>query len=498
MDVIFERKTVSCLDTALQQVQNSEQTLELKLPAGMPDVGQILAAWGQPVLRSKEWREDQVLFSGGMMVWVLYAPEDGSEEQCVQGWIPFQMRWDLPENTAEGILRIRCLTRFVDGRSTSPGKILVRAGMAAMAEAFIPRELETAEVKERPGKIALLEKTYPVRLLKEAGEKPFRIDEELYLPDSVPDMKQLISWRISSRITDQRVLADKVVLRGHCDLHVLYRSDAGQFHSWDFELPVSQFADLRGEYGPDARVETVLMPTALELELLENGNLDLRGGMTAQYLITDKQAITLVEDAYSPEWDLTVKREMITLPSVLENRRENIYPEQTVSAAANLTADLQFLPDFPRQHRTDGEIQLEYPGQFQLLYYGEDGRLQGATSRWEGKEKLPADENTHVTAVPMGAEAQASTGNGKILVKAEVPVELTAMAQQQLSMVTEVELGQQQKPDPNRPSLILRRAGHSSLWEIAKAAGSTVEAICRANNLNGEPDPEQMLLIPVP
>jgi len=140
LEMRFERKTISCLDTALQQVQNSEQTLELKLQEGMPDVGQILTAWGQPVLRSKEWREEDVQFSGGMMVWILYAPEDGSEEQCVQGWIPFQMRWDLPEHTPEGTLRLRCLTRFVDGRSTSPRRILVRAGLAVMAEAFVPEE----------------------------------------------------------------------------------------------------------------------------------------------------------------------------------------------------------------------------------------------------------------------------------------------------------------------------------------------------------------------
>ena len=98
MEANFERKAISCLNTALRQVQNSEQTLEMKLPEGMPDVGQVLTAWGQPILRSKEWRDDQVQFTGGMMVWVLYAPENGGEEQCVQGWIPFQMRWDLPEN----------------------------------------------------------------------------------------------------------------------------------------------------------------------------------------------------------------------------------------------------------------------------------------------------------------------------------------------------------------------------------------------------------------
>lgn len=498
MEENFEWKTIFCLDRALHQVQNSEQTLEIKLQEGMPDVGQVISAWGQPVMRSKEWREEQVHFSGGMMVWVLYEPEDRSEVQWVQGWIPFQMRWELPENTPEGTLRLRCLTRFVDGRSTSPGKILVRAGMAVMAETFAPKELAVAQPKQRPEKVALLENTYPVRLAKEAGEKIFSLEEELYLPDAAPKMERIISWSFHPKVIDQRVLTDKAVLRGCGNLHVLYCSDAGQIHNWDFEVPFSQYTDLRGEYGSEARMDVALMPTSLELELRENGNLDLRGGMTAQYLITDKEPLTLVEDAYSPNWDLTVSRETLEVPVVLENRKENLYGEQILSVPADVTADLQFLPDFPRQRRTDNGLELEYPGQFQVLYYGENGRLQGATARWEGKQPLSADSNTQIFAVPIGTEAQAITGNSRIQVKAELTMELTAVTQQSIPMVTGVELGQAKQPDPNRPSLILRRAGNCCLWDIAKATGSTTEAICRVNGLAGEPAPEQMLLIPVP
>lgn len=498
MEVKFERKNILCLDTALRQVQNSEQTMELKLPEGMPDVGQVLTAWGQPILRSKEWREETVQFSGGMMVSVLYAPEDGGEEQCVQGWIPFQMRWELPENTPEGTLRLRCLTRFVDGRSTSPRKILVRAGMAVMGEAFVPTELSLAEAKEPPDNLALLENTYPLRLMKEAGEKIFRMEEELLLPDSVPKIGQLITWRVSPRITEQRIVGDKAVLRGNGNLHVLYRSDAGQLHSWDFELPFSQYTDLRGEYGSDARMETALMPTSLELELRENGNLDLKGGMTAQYLITDTQPLTLTEDAYAPGQELTLRQEQLTAPVVLENRRENLYGEQTISANANVAADVQFLPDFPRQRRMETGVELENSGQFQVLYYGEDGRLHGSGSRWEGKQTIPADENSRILAMPLAAEAQATAGSGRIVAKMELPMELTTLAEQSIPMVTGVEVGQRKQPDPNRPSLILRRAGESRLWDIAKSAGSTVEAIRSANGLTGEPNPEQMLLIPVP
>ena len=40
--------------------------------------------------------------------------------------------------------------------------------------------------------------------------------------------------------------------------------------------------------------------------------------------------------------------------------------------------------------------------------------------------------------------------------------------------------------------------GEESLWELAKTTGSTMDAIRRANNLENEPSPGQMLLIPIP
>ena len=66
-----------------------------------------------------------------------------------------------------------------------------------------------------------------------------------------------------------------------------------------------------------------------------------------------------------------------------------------------------------------------------------------------------------------------------------------------LSMVTGLELGDLEEPDPNRPSIVLCRAGERSLWEIAKEAGAVLQDILDANELSGEPEREQMLLIPI-
>ena len=64
-------------------------------------------------------------------------------------------------------------------------------------------------------------------------------------------------------------------------------------------------------------------------------------------------------------------------------------------------------------------------------------------------------------------------------------------------MVAELEWGPEDQPNQQRPSLIVRRAGGESLWDIAKKSGSTVAAIRSANKLQEEPKPGQMLLIPV-
>lgn len=497
MELNFEKTLLSCLDTAVQEVQNNEQTQEIKLPDGMPDIGHILSAWGQVILRSKEWRSDSIAFSGGIMVWVLYAPEDGSAERCIDAWIPFQMKWELPAGTPEGDIRIQCLSRFVDARSVSARKIMVRAGVAAMATALAPRTVEVYAPEEIPVGVELLRSTYPVRLPMEAGEKSFLQDEDLTLPDSAPQPDQLVYYHLDPKITDKKVLSNKVVFRGNSNLHILYRSEEGQLHGWDYEVPFSQYVELKGEHGSDALADIVLSPTSLELELDDESHLRLKCGIVAQYLITDKLPLELIEDAYSPGRELNIQTETLEIPAVLENRRENVYGEQAISGEANVAADVSFLPDFPRQRRTESGVEMELPGTFQVLYYGEDGALHAGSAHWEGRQNVNADENSRITAVPMPAELQAAIGNGSIQVKAELPLEMTTLAHQGISMVTGVSLGEQRHPDPSRPSLILRRAGDERLWDIAKASGSTVDAIRKANSLQEEPSPNQLLLIPV-
>jgi len=497
LELQFTIRPCTFLELAVQEVQTGEQTQELRLSDGMPDVGRIVGAWGQPIFRGKEWNSDSIGFSAGMMVWVLYAPEDGSEERVISSWLPLHLRWDLPDNTAEGKIRVMCLPRLVDARSVSPRKILVRAGMSALAEAYVPKTMSLCQPPEEEGEVELLRNRYPLRLRKEAGEKAFLLDEALSLPDSAPKAEKIVYCTLEPRLQDCRVLGDKLVFRGSGKLHMLYRSDAGQLHGWDFDIPFSQMAELEMAHSADAQGDIRFGVTSLEPELEENGRLRLKSGVLGQYAVSDREMVEVAEDAYRPGSQLELQREMLQLPALLENRRENIYAEQTIQADANVVADAQFLPDFPRQRRTDGGMEMTYPGTFQVLYYGEDGILRSGTARWEGQQQLPADEEADITAMPRYAEPSAAAGSGQITARAEMPMDVGTTGRQQIPMVTGLRETGRIAPDPQRPSLILQRSGGESLWDLAKQNGSTMAAIRSANALQEEPEEDRMLLIPV-
>lgn len=498
MELQFQSSDCRCLRAAVREVRNAELTQEIRLSDGMPDIGRVLASWGQPILRSKEWQGDMITVAGGIMAWILYAPEDGTAPRCMETWIPFQLKWELERSESEGTIRVCPLVRFVDSRSISARKMMIRAGVAAMAEAMTPEQIQTFHPGELPEDIQLLKNTYPVRIPKEAGEKTFLIDEQLQLPEGTAEPERLLAYTITPQVQEKRVAGDKVTLRGTGRIHIVYRCSEGIVHAADMEIPFAQFAQLEDSYGAEAQTEIMVGTTSLELLQNEGSLLRIKCGLVAQYLITDRQLMEIVEDAYSPRRNVEMKLEELNLPAVLDQRTELIQTQQKLPGVEGNVADAIFLPDFPRQSRMGDKITLDMPGQFQVLYYTEDGSLQSSTARWENSMQIMADTDSCMSyqVQPCGA-VQTTTAAEELNLNGQMKLELQAQTKTGIRMVTALEIGQQQEPDPDRPSLILCRREDQTLWEIAKRCGATVEEIKRINNPDNLSDPERVLLIPV-
>lgn len=496
MDMQFHKTMYPCMKRVKWEVQNQEQTQEVRLTDGMPDIGRVLGAWGQVVLRNKEWYSGGMNISGGVMVWLSYAPEDGGEAQSMETWIPFQMKWDLPDTQRDGIIRAACLLRNVDARSISARKLMVRVGVGCLGEALVPNDVPFYSPGEIPEDVQLLKNTYPMRLPREAGEKPFMIEEDL--ANTTPQINKLIYFTVQPEIQDQKVMAGKAAFRGTAIVHMLYRGEDGELHSVDQELPYSQYLELEREYDQNAEVRIIPAVTSAEIERGEEGQLHLKAGITGQYVIYDCPMIEVVEDAYSPRRKLTLQTETLELPLVLDTQEQMIHAEVTVDAQVSKLVDVAFYPDHARTMRLEDMMELSANGHFQMLYYDMERRLQSICPRWESDWSLPTDqENQMLATMQLSGIPQGIIGGGDVSLRSNLLADMVTTSQQGIPMIAGLELGDLTEPDPNRPSVILRKAGNESLWDIAKRCGSTVSAISAANGLQSQPDNNQILLIPI-
>lgn len=498
MELQFHKTVYPCLRQIRREVQNQEQTQEVRIPDGMPDVGRVLAAWGQVLIRSKEWRSGTMGISGGVMVWVLYTPEDGGESRSVETWIPFQMKWDLPETERDGTIYTVCLLRSADARSISARKIMVRTNVGVLAEALVPTDVPVYKPVEVPQDVQLLKNTYPMQILKEAGEKIIQMEEELTMPSSGSKPNKILRYSLQPELVDQKVMAGKLVFRGAAILHILYRGEDGKLYTWDYDIPFSQYSELEQSYDNSAQARISLGVTNLELDM-EDDHLHLRMGLTGQYVICDTVAIEVVEDAYSPRRPVTLIKEPLEMPMVLDDTTQILHAEHSGDYQGEKVVDIAFYPDHAYLTNQEDTSEAVLSGQFQMLSYDGEDILQSTTVNWEDtKQILKSPDTVADVTVWSSGKPQGNLGSGVLHLRSDIALNTIISAAQAMEMVTGLDLADITEPDPNRPSLILRRMGDDSLWDIAKKYGSTVAAIEKANTFQTEPDKDRILLIPIP
>lgn len=497
MEQLFEKKNIRCLNRALWQVQEREYTQDLRLGEELPDIDTVVCARGQCVLRSKEWAADSVCANGGVTVWIMYIPQEGGNPQTVEVWIPITQKWELPQGTREGTVRIGMQLKGVDARSVSPRKLIARATVSMTAEALEPWETDVFLPSQMPEDIQLLRHSYPAMLPMEAGEKTFLIDEELPLSAGSPAIDRIMCYELHSVLTDRKVIGGKAVFRGTARLHLCYQSTDGAVCTADLEAPFSQYSDLERDYDKDATVSVIMAQTSVEPELAD-GAVRLKCGLSAQYTVWDQNMVELVEDAYSPDRCVKPELQELALPMLLDQNTETLRSGVNIPGTVQRVVDVWAYPAQCKLRRAGALTELEHSGTVGVMYEDEAGQLRGAAGVWSEVIERPCGESTEMMSqITEVSRPTVLMGADGLEVKLDCVIQTKTVARDGMAMICGMEMGEPVRKDPSRPSLILRRAGEESLWELAKSCRSTVDAIRSANALSGEPVDDRILLIPV-
>lgn len=491
MEIPFQKQAIGYLKTILHQQKKEEYTYQIRLTDSMPDIGRVLGCWGQILIRGKEWRSDYLSVTGGVMAWVLYQPEDNSEPCAASAWIPFQMKWEIEECERDGSIEVCTSLGHIDARMLSDRKLIVRANICAQIHAVVSEETDVCVPTELPDGVQVLQNAYPMVFPVEAGEKGFEIEQQLDIPQDAARIKKVIRFESKPVLNEYKIVADKLVLRGTAEIYVLYVDDLGRFCNETWQVPFSQYAQLDREYEPTAEVTVCFEVTQVELEIVQPDALNLKLSFTAQYTVFSLLNITVIEDMYSLKNEIKADSVQISLPNVMQLTTQSVQVGATAPEGRVLDVAVNF--EMPAVIGEEETFRMELAGNFQILFEDAEGQLQAACERWQKSVETEGSRNFDYEITPI----YLNVPNFEKETTATLEIKERIITAEPLNMIRGAEIGELIEPDPFRPSIVLRRSGTESLWEIAKSVGSTEELIRKANGLKGDLDENQMLLIPI-
>lgn len=502
MELAFEQKQVSCLKRTAHLSFTQEQTQELIIPDSLPDAARTLICYAQPEVQSKTCRAGSLLVTGSLRTSCLYADETDNI-RLLSADLPFTVKLEHTElqETTQSV--VRCCVRSAEGRLINSRKVFLRVNVLVQADGYEPWSEPVSVLKAPPSCIQMKTQTCTSVVPVELAERVFQVSEELKLPEGRAPIATPVACFLLPVVQEQALVGSKAVLKGTAYLQLSYLDGENSLRTLSLSVPFSQYCQLEDEYDQEETLETALVVTGVQLEVVaaeSSQKLLFGAGLLAQCVVLQPQELTLCEDAYTTKGDFQPQWETQTRTMRLDAQTLRVPVRQSFPAQAAAVLDCRVYPDAQAVVREADSASVHVPLRADVVYTDPDGKIQADTFRTEASCQNALEENAFCEAVfSLQPEGYAAAGSGCIELHYDAVFLLQSFSRQSRQNLCGGSLDLSKAPPEQQPSVVIRRMdAPSSLWELARQYRTTVQAIGQANHLT-QPEVEagQLLLIPM-
>lgn len=511
-DWTLQRETVCGPVTLLDTVQEQSIELDYVLPDYFPDFFRLLHVTADPVITSRTCRDGTLSCTFRVRIRVLYCAQDSNAVQAVTQSLEYAKDFALPERSpaayaADPQVRLSASCAYINCRAVSSRRIDVRG--AVRIAALVTAE-QRREVLSGAAGMYIQTRSEEMRFLSELmrSEKRCTVSGDIEIPAAQPALLTLLRDSAAVRITETRIAAGKLMLKGEAEISLLYTAETG-VESYRAVLPFSQIAE-QGGFRDGMPCTVTAEPAGLLLTPEAGENADIRLlhcdlEVLLQFEAAASASAPLLTDAYSTVCPCRLEREEVPLLTVPEQVRECLRVQRELTKPGTALGKVYAAWCEPQEVTAEPDPDSAgtvLRGRLRccVLAADTDGAPlvleQTEPFAWQLPQYRPDAGLPPVTA---GSCAYTLSGAERVTVQAELCIEGQIAGVQTVPLLTDI------VPEPERragaPEEFALRLyfgqANESLWDIAKRYGTPVSAIRAENDVSGDVlTAPQMLLIP--
>ena len=488
----------------------AEQSIECDfvLPDYLPDIVRILKCSITPRVISKTLSGTSLSIEGTAVAEILYvAPEE--EPRCAIYRCPFSKVVELGRVMPDADIVVCPSVSYVNCRAVSQRRLDIRGAVVLKIQAINRVSCELTGDAQGAG-IQLKKRVFPVSRLCSCVQKNLSVHEDIELPQGNPPVLSILKAVAHAQVSDCKLIAGKIILKGELHLHILYLCDQENHTLCTVEqmLPFSQILDVDGvdeECSCDISLSVSSCELTPQQEYEENTTLTLECEICVLAKVRREEEIISVCDVFSTLYESSCEQRqmefehLVTREETSFTHKSELNLPQVMESLCDSFCEMKILSTQITQGKASCRIQLDIT----MFAYDTEHKLQCITAKDEfDYEKNLSDTpmtleytpHLHLLSWKASMEGESATFTVECSLGGE------AVTKVRESVVTSVCVDEE-KPkgrDKDIALTIYYADEGEQVWEIAKRYNTSVEQVMSENDLAGDVvEKRGMLLIPI-
>lgn len=511
MDYMLDREAMAVNEALYDGCQEQPVDLNINLPDYCPDIQRILKCQIYPKITSRSISGDRLILEGGYVVKVFYLDSAGTNLRSVEGNDAFSAEITLkqPAENARGYAFPR--VEYINCRAASPRRLDIHGAFSLCAKVFMQSQNEVVgnisgdDVEQQ-------KKTVGLNSVAGFSQQQFGIDEILELGAGKPAADSILKTDAFAVLQDFKEAAGKLMVKGEACIKFLYASvnEDNLPETMEYTIPFSQMLDCDGvteDCMCSVKIEVVGVDAQIKNDYSGDKTFfDTQVKLYANAVAYKKQDITIVNDAYSKQYDLEITAKPKTLDNLMELTGDTYVDKSSLTVDDNeIEKIIDVWNEMGSVTAETENGQIKFKGKYNLcvLAAGSQNKPFYFERLLDFEYARPlsshADNIRCEADVNIGGVSYRIVGGG---IEARTELRLTAEVYSRYSfkMITDVSADESRTAEQDRSAaLVLYYAdAGENLWNIARDYRTSVEAIAKENSLSGEVTENRgMLLIPM-
>ena len=244
MDLKINREMLIVSESIFDGIQEQSVELDYILPDYFPDIFKLVKCCIVPSVLSYSINGDTVSYELQADIKILYCSEQSNTLQCICQKMTFNKSIQLSETAEKPSVTLVPKTDHINCRVVNQRRIDMRGAVSIKIKITGERTQEVicdifgmnAQMKKLPVEFAAK---------KISAFKSISASEDFELNSSNQPVISIIRTYSVINVTDKKIVANKLVLKGEASVCVLYSCENG-LESMKFPVPFSQIVDMDG------------------------------------------------------------------------------------------------------------------------------------------------------------------------------------------------------------------------------------------------------------